>query len=278
MDSPLINIMVKAAKKASRGLRRDFNELENLQVMTKGPADFVTASDIRTQNLIYDELLYAKPDWSFVMEESKQIIGSKPNSKFIIDPIDGTTNFMHGNPNFAISIAAEVDGKLEAALIYSPITDEMFLAERGKGAFLNDKRIRVASRKKLSESILITGIPHLGRGDMKLFLKEMEILIPEVAGIRRSGSAALDLAWVACGRYDLFWERGLEAWDIAAGILLIREAGGYVQGLNGKDNDIWSGNLISGNEDIINNLLKKLEIWLLNDLHGYKMQCKTIEK
>ena len=260
MDSPLINIMVKAAKKASRGLRRDFNELENLQVMTKGPADFVTASDIRTQNLIYDELLYAKPDWSFVMEESKQIIGSKPNSKFIIDPIDGTTNFMHGNPNFAISIAAEVDGKLEAALIYSPITDEMFLAERGKGAFLNDKRIRVASRKKLSESILITGIPHLGRGDMKLFLKEMEILIPEVAGIRRSGSAALDLAWVACGRYDLFWERGLEVWDIAAGILLIREAGGYVQGLNGKDNDIWSGNLISGNEDIINNLLKKLEI------------------
>ena len=260
MDSPLINIMIKAAKKASRGLRRDFNELENLQVMTKGPANFVTAADIRTQNTIYDELSYAKPDWSFIMEESKPIRGSNPNSKFIIDPIDGTTNFMHGNPNFAISIAAEIDNKLEAALIYSPITDEMFIAERGKGAFLNDKRIRVASRKKLSESILITGIPHLGRGDIDLFLREMKILIPEVAGIRRSGSAALDLAWLAAGRYDAFWERGLASWDIAAGILMIKEAGGYAQGINGKDSDMWDGNIISGNEDILNALIEKLEV------------------
>ena len=260
MDSPLINVMIKAAKKASRGLRRDFNELENLQVMTKGPANFVTAADIRTQNTIYDELSYAKPDWSFIMEESKPIRGSNPNSKFIIDPIDGTTNFMHGNPNFAISIAAEIDNKLEAALIYSPITDEMFIAERGKGAFLNDKRIRVASRKKLSESILITGIPHLGRGDIDLFLREMKTLIPEVAGIRRSGSAALDLAWVAAGRYDAFWERGLASWDIAAGILMIKEAGGYVQGINGKDSDMWDGNIISGNEDILNTLIEKLEV------------------
>ena len=260
MDSPLINVMIKAAKKASRGLRRDFNELENLQVMTKGPANFVTAADIRTQNTIYDELSYAKPDWSFIMEESKPIRGSNPNSKFIIDPIDGTTNFMHGNPNFAISIAAEIDNKLEAALIYSPITDEMFIAERGKGAFLNDKRIRVASRKKLSESILITGIPHLGRGDIDLFLREMKTLIPEVAGIRRSGSASLDLAWVAAGRYDAFWERGLASWDIAAGILMIKEAGGYAQGINGKDSDMWDGNIISGNEDILNALIEKLEV------------------
>ena len=260
MDSPLINVMIKAAKKASRGLRRDFNELENLQVMTKGPANFVTAADIRTQNTIYDELSYAKPDWSFIMEESKPIRGSNPNSKFIIDPIDGTTNFMHGNPNFAISIAAEIDNKLEAALIYSPITDEMFIAERGKGAFLNDKRIRVASRKKLSESILITGIPHLGRGDIDLFLKEMKTLIPEVAGIRRSGSAALDLAWLAAGRYDAFWERGLASWDIAAGILMVKEAGGYAQGINGKDSDMWDGNIISGNEDILNALIEKLEV------------------
>jgi myo-inositol-1(or 4)-monophosphatase len=194
------------------------------------------------------------------MEESKPIRGSNPNSKFIIDPIDGTTNFMHGNPNFAISIAAEIDNKLEAALIYSPITDEMFIAERGKGAFLNDKRIRVASRKKLSESILITGIPHLGRGDIDLFLREMKTLIPEVAGIRRSGSAALDLAWVAAGRYDAFWERGLASWDIAAGILMIREAGGYAQGINGKDSDMWDGNIISGNEDILNALIEKLEV------------------
>ena len=169
--------MQKAAKKASRGLRRDFNELENLQVKTKGPANFVTASDIRTQKIIYDELSYAKPDWSFVMEESKPIENKNTKARFIVDPIDGTTNFMHGNPNFAISIAAEINDRLEAAIIYSPITDEMFAAERGKGSFLNDKRIRVATRKKLSESILITGIPHLGRGNKELFIKEMDIII-----------------------------------------------------------------------------------------------------
>ena len=258
MDSPLINIMQKAAKKASRGLRRDFNELENLQVKTKGPANFVTASDIRTQKIIYDELSYAKPDWSFVMEESKPIENKNTKARFIVDPIDGTTNFMHGNPNFAISIAAEINDRLEAAIIYSPITDEMFMAERGKGSFLNDKRIRVATRKKLSESILITGIPHLGRGNKELFMKEMDIIIPEVAGIRRSGSAALDLAWIAAGRYDIFWERGLSIWDIAAGVLLVREAGGFAKGIDGSDKDLWNGNIISGNDDIILALSEKL--------------------
>ena len=258
MDSPLINIMQKAVKKASKGLRRDFNELENLQVKTKGPANFVTASDIRTQKIIYDELLYAKPDWSFVMEESKPIENKNTKARFIVDPIDGTTNFMHGNPNFAISIAAEINNRLEAAIVYSPITDEMFAAERGKGSFLNDKRIRVATRKKLSESILITGIPHLGRGNKELFIKEMDIIIPEVAGIRRSGSAALDLAWIAAGRYDIFWERGLSIWDIAAGVLLVREAGGFAKGIDGSDEDLWNGNIISGNDDIILALSKKL--------------------
>ena len=258
MDSPLLNIMQKAAKKASRGLRRDFNELENLQVKTKGPANFVTASDIRTQKIIYEELSYAKPDWSFIMEESKPIENQNTKARFIIDPIDGTTNFMHGNPNFAISIAAEIDNRLEAAIIYSPITDEMFTAERGKGSFLNDKRIRVATRKKLSESILITGIPHLGRGNKELFIKEMDKIIPEVAGIRRSGSAALDLAWIAAGRYDIFWERGLSVWDIAAGILLVREAGGFAKGIDGSDQDLWNGNIISGNDDIILTLSEKL--------------------
>ena len=258
MDSPLINIMQKAAKKASRGLRRDFNELENLQVKTKGPANFVTASDIRTQKIIYDELSYAKPDWSFVMEESKPIENKNTKARFIVDPIDGTTNFMHGNPNFAISIAAEINDRLEAAIVYSPITDEMFIAERGKGSFLNDKRIRVATRKKLSESILITGIPHLGRGNKELFIKEMDTIIPEVAGIRRSGSAALDLAWIAAGRYDIFWERGLSIWDIAAGVLLVREAGGFAKGIDGSDKDLWNGNIISGNDDIIIALSEKL--------------------
>ena len=258
MDSPLINIMQKAVKKASRGLRRDFNELENLQVKTKGPANFVTASDIRTQKIIYDELSYAKPDWSFVMEESKPIENKNTKARFIVDPIDGTTNFMHGNPNFAISIAAEINDRLEAAIVYSPITDEMFIAERGKGSFLNDKRIRVATRKKLSESILITGIPHLGRGNKELFIKEMDMIIPEVAGIRRSGSASLDLAWIAAGRYDIFWERGLSIWDIAAGILLVREAGGFAKGIDGSDKDLWEGNIISGNDDIILALSEKL--------------------
>ena len=258
MVSPLLNIMQKAAKKASRGLRRDFNELENLQVKTKGPANFVTASDIRTQKIIYEELSYAKPDWSFIMEESKPIENQNTKARFIIDPIDGTTNFMHGNPNFAISIAAEIDNRLEAAIIYSPITDEMFTAERGKGSFLNDKRIRVATRKKLSESILITGIPHLGRGNKELFIKEMDKIIPEVAGIRRSGSAALDLAWIAAGRYDIFWERGLSVWDIAAGILLVREAGGFAKGIDGSDQDLWNGNIISGNDDMILALSEKL--------------------
>ena len=258
MDSPLINIMQKAAKKASRGLRRDFNELENLQVKTKGPANFVTASDIRSQKIIFDELSYAKPDWSFVMEESKPIENKNTKARFIVDPIDGTTNFMHGNPNFAISIAAEINDRLEAAIVYSPITDEMFTAERGKGSFLNDKRIRVATRKKLSESILITGIPHLGRGNKELFLKEMDMIIPEVAGIRRSGSAALDLAWIAAGRYDIFWERGLSIWDIAAGVLLVREAGGFAKGIDGSDKDLWDGNIISGNDDIISALSEKL--------------------
>ena len=258
MDSPLINIMQKAAKKASRGLRRDFNELENLQVKTKGPANFVTASDIRSQKIIFDELSYAKPDWSFVMEESKPIENKNTKARFIVDPIDGTTNFMHGNPNFAISIAAEINDRLEAAIIYSPITDEMFTAERGKGSFLNDKRIRVATRKKLSESILITGIPHLGRGNKELFLKEMDMIIPEVAGIRRSGSAALDLAWIAAGRYDIFWERGLSIWDIAAGVLLVREAGGFAKGIDGSDKDLWDGNILSGNDDIILALSEKL--------------------
>ena len=165
---------------------------------------------------------------------------------------------MHGNPNFAISIAAEIDNRLEAAIIYSPITDEMFTAERGKGSFLNDKRIRVAARKKLSESILITGIGHLGRGNKELFIKEMDKIIPEVAGIRRSGSAALDLAWIAAGRYDIFWERGLSVWDIAAGILLVREAGGFAKGIDGSDQDLWNGNIISGNDDIILALSEKL--------------------
>ena len=258
MPSPLLNVMIKAAKKASTRLRRDFNELENLQVGTKGPANFVSSADIRTQEIIFNELSKAKPDWSFIMEEKSSVQSKTSNNRFIIDPIDGTTNFLHGNPNFSISIAAEVEGKLEMAMIYSPITDELFVAERGKGAFLNDKRIRIAGRKKLSESVIVTGIPHLGRGDPLIFIKELEEFMPLVAGIRRSGSAALDLAWLAAGRYDGFWERNLSEWDIAAGILLVKEAGGIVTGINGSKDDLLKGNILAGNERIHDLLLRKI--------------------
>ena len=258
MPSPLLNVMIKAAKKASTRLRRDFNELENLQVSTKGPANFVSSADIRTQEIIFNELFKAKPDWSFTMEEKAGVPSKTSNNRFIIDPIDGTTNFLHGNPNFSISIAAEVEGKLEMAMVYSPITDELFIAERGKGAYLNDKRIRIAGRKKLSESVIVTGIPHLGRADPLIFIKELEEFMPLVAGIRRSGSAALDLAWLAAGRYDGFWERNLSEWDIAAGILLVKEAGGIVTGINGNKDDLLKGNILAGNEGIHDLLLRKI--------------------
>ena len=265
MPSALLNVMINAAQKASRKLRRDFNELENLQVSIKGPADFVTSADIRTQKIIIGELIKAKPDWSFVAEENNNIISKSTNNRFIIDPIDGTTNFLHGNPNFAISIAAEIDNRLEAGIIYSPITDELFLADRGKGAYLNDRRLRVAKRNKLSESVIVTGIPHIGRGDQSKFIKEIEELMPKVAGIRRSGSAALDLAWVAAGRYDGFWETGLSIWDIAAGIIIIRESGGIVTGIDGSEEDLYNGNLVAGNEIIHNSLIEKIKNIYLQD-------------
>ena len=265
MPSALLNVMINAAKKASIKIRRDFNELENLQVSVKGPGDFVTSADIRTQKIIIDELTKAKPDWSFFAEEKQNSNANNSKNRFIIDPIDGTTNFLHGNPNFAISIAAEVENKIEAGIIYSPVYDELFFAERGKGAFFNDRRLRVAQRKKLSESIVVTGIPHLGRGNKDQFIKEMEEIIPEVSGIRRSGSAALDLAWVAAGRYDAYWETGLSLWDIAAGIIIIREAGGVVTGIDGSEKDLYNGNVIAGNDKIHENLLKKIKNIYLQD-------------
>ena len=265
MPSALLNVMINAAQKASRKLRRDFNELENIQVSIKGPADFVTSADIRTQKIIIDELIKAKPDWSFIAEEDNNIISKSTNNRFIIDPIDGTTNFLHGNPNFAISIAAEINNRLEAGIIYSPITDELFFADRGKGAYLNDRRLRVAKRNKLSESVIVTGIPHIGRGDQSKFIKEIEELMPKVAGIRRSGSAALDLAWVAAGRYDGFWETGLSIWDIAAGIIIIRESGGIVTGIDVSEEDLYNGNLVAGNEIIHNSLIEKIKNIYLQD-------------
>ena len=265
MPSALLNVMIKAAKKASIKIRRDFNELENLQVSLKGPGDFVTSADIRTQKIIIEELIKAKPDWNFLAEEKSDQTSQQSKNRFIIDPIDGTTNFLHGNPNFAISIAAEIEGRLEAGIVYCPIYDELFFAERGKGAYLNDRRLRIAKRKRLSEALVVTGIPHLGRGNTEQFINEIKQIMPEVSGIRRSGSAALDIAWVAAGRYDAYWEKGLSLWDIAAGIVIIREAGGGITGFDGDESDLFNGNVVAGNDNIHEALLKKIKNIYLQD-------------
>ena len=250
--------MVGAAMKAARALKRDFGELENLQVSKKGPADFVSAADRRSEEIIRTELERARPGYSFLMEESGETQGRDAQHRWIVDPLDGTTNFLHAIPLFAISIALERQGRMHAALVYNPISDELFTAERGGGAFLNDRRLRVAARANLNEAVIGTGTPHIGRGDHALFIKELSALMPAVAGIRRCGAAALDLAWVAAGRFDGFWERGLSAWDMAAGLLLIREAGGYVTDFKGGDAMLDNGGVVAGNESIHRQLLAAL--------------------
>jgi myo-inositol-1(or 4)-monophosphatase len=243
--------MVGAATKAARGLKRDFGEVENLQVSRKGPADFVSAADRRSEEIIRAELARARPSYGFLMEESGETRGDDPQHRWIVDPLDGTTNFLHGIPIFAISIALERQGRIQAALVYNPISDELFTAERGGGAFLNDRRMRVAARSVLSESIVGTGMPFFGQGDTGIYLRELAQVMPAVAGVRRNGAAALDLAWVAAGRFDGFWERGLHPWDMAAGILLIREAGGFATDLDGGETMVESGHIAAGNEAYI---------------------------
>ena len=257
--SAILNVMVGAATKAARGLKRDFGEVENLQVSKKGPADFVTAADRRAEEVIRAELERARPGYSFLMEESGATRGDDPQHRWIVDPLDGTTNFLHGIPLFAISIALERQGRIQAGIVYNPISDELFSAERGGGAFLNDRRIRVAARGHLSEAVLATGIPHAGKGDHGGFIKELSALMPAVAGVRRNGSAALDLAWVAAGRFDGFWERDLSAWDMAAGLLLIREAGGFASDLDGGEAMLAKGHIVAGNEAIHRQLLGVLK-------------------
>ena len=253
--SALLNVMVAAATKAARGLNRDFNEVENLQVSRKGPADFVSAADHRAEEVIRAELHRARPSYGFLMEESGESVGSDPQHRWIVDPLDGTTNFLHGIPQFAISIALERQGRLHAALVYDPLADALFTAERGGGAFLNDRRLRVATRENLADCVVATGMPFKGHGDHARYMQELVTIMPEVAGIRRFGAAALDLAWVAAGRFDGFWERGLSPWDLAAGILLIREAGGYVTDLKGGDAMLETGDVVAGNEAIHKQLL-----------------------
>jgi myo-inositol-1(or 4)-monophosphatase len=252
-QSTLVTIMIAAARKAARAIVRDFGEVENLQVSRKGIADFVTNADRKVEKILQSELEKARPGYGFLMEESGAVEGADKTHRWIIDPIDGTSNFLHGTPHFAISIALEREGELAAGLVYSPIIDEMFWAEKGKGAFLQtgqgkDRRIRVSGRRELSECIITMGIPHLGRGEQARHLREIAALMPKVAGLRRFGSAALDLAYVAGGRCDGFFEHGLSPWDMAAGMLLVREAGGFVSDADGGKNIYESGSIIAGNE------------------------------
>lgn len=245
--SALMNVMVSAARKAGRSLARDFGEVEQLQVSIKGPANFVSAADHKAEDIIYRELAKARPGYSFLMEERGEVAGVDASHRWIVDPLDGTTNFLHGLPLFAISIGLEREGQLVAGVIYNPINDDLFTAEKGRGAFLNDRRLRVAVRKSLADALVTTGIPHLGRPGHPLFLRELETVIKEVAGVRRTGSAALDLAWTAAGRFDAYWERGIKPWDLAAGILLVREAGGFVTDLSGGDKMLEKGQVLATN-------------------------------
>ena len=252
--------MVKAARKASSKLRRDYGEVEQLQVSKKGPADFVTAADVRTEEILRDSLSYARPDYGFLMEETGAILGEDPNRRWIIDPIDGTTNFIHGIPHFAISIALEENSEITAGVIYEPINDQMFWAEKGNGAWLNDHRMRVSGRTEMKQSIFATGIPFVGRGNHKQFLAQIESVMATSAGIRRFGSAALDLAYVAAGRFDGFWETNLQPWDIAAGIIIVKEAGGMISEIDGSNNMLKTGSVLAANP----NLYKELGQTIIN--------------
>ena len=238
--SGLITVMTRAARKAAPRLRRDFGEVEQLQVSKKGPADFVSMADKRAEQTILDELRNARPDWGIISEETGEIAGDPTKPRWIVDPLDGTTNFLHGVPHFAISIAVEEPlpgGKRSVShgLVYQPITDESFWAEKGRGAWLADRRLRVSARRNLNEALIGTGIPHFGRGNIANWSRIFGAIGAEVSGIRRFGSAALDFAWVAAGRQDGFWEDDLDIWDSAAGVLLVKEAGGFVTDYRGSD-------------------------------------------
>ena len=257
--SALLNVMIAAARKAARALKRDFGELEKLQVSLKGPANFVTAADRRAEETLYAELSKARPGYGFLGEEGGSRAGADKTHRWIVDPLDGTTNFLHGIPQFAISIALERENAIVAGLVYNPATDEMFIAEKGKGAFLNEQRIRVAGRKRLADTVIACGLPHIGRGDIARAQRETGALQAQVAGLRRFGAAALDLAWVAAGRLDGYWERDLKPWDMAAGLILVREAGGFVSDCDGGADIFANASIAAGNETIQKELVKVLK-------------------
>jgi len=257
-QSALLKVMTDAARKAARGLNRDFGELAELQVAKKAPADFVSAADLRAEQVLFEALAKARPGYGFLGEERGLIEGTDKTHTWIVDPLDGTTNFLHAIPHFAINIALEREGAVVAAVTYNPVTHELFWAEKGKGAFVNDRRLRVAARQRLDEAVLATGIPYLGHGQHARFLKELHQVSQRVAGVRRFGSAALDLAWVAAGRFDGYWERDLSAWDLAAGVLLVTEAGGKVTDADGGSDMLKGGSVCAANLDLHPLVLERL--------------------
>ena len=257
-QSALLKVMSDAARKAARGLNRDFGELAELQVAKKAPADFVTAADLKAEQVIFEELSRARPGYSFHGEERGLIEGSDKTHTWIVDPLDGTTNFLHAIPHFAINIALQRDGAIVAGVTYNPVSNELFWAEKGRGAFVNDHRLRVAARQKLDETIVGAGIPFLGHGLHATFLKELHQVSQRVAGVRSLGATALDLAWVAAGRFDAFWDRKSCPWDSAAGMLLVTEAGGKVTTADGGDDVLGGGSILAGNLDIHPLLLSRL--------------------
>jgi myo-inositol-1(or 4)-monophosphatase len=263
--SGIIRVIEKAARKAGQRLRRDFGEVEHLQVSRKGPADFVSKADQNAERTIYDELRIARPDWGFLLEEAGEIPGDPAKPRWVVDPLDGTSNFLPGIPHFAISIAAQEPkpdgtgwGDVIAGIVYQPITDESFWAEKNRGAWLQDRRLRVSGRRHLDESLIATGTPFAGHGDFAEWTRIFQAIGPQVAGVRRFGSAALDLAWVAAGRYEGFWESGLSPWDTAAGCLLVREAGGFVTDWQGRSIPVCDAQILAGNDALHSRLHKVL--------------------
>jgi myo-inositol-1(or 4)-monophosphatase len=258
LHSAIVNVMIKAAHRAGRSLKHDLGEVEQLQVSVKGPGNFVSAADRSAEEIVREELAKARPAYGFLGEEGGARAGADPSHRFIVDPLDGTTNFLHGIAHFSVSIALEHNGVIVAGVTYNPANNDLFVAERGKGAFLNDQRLRVAARRRLSDAIVACGLPHYGRGGLDLSRYEIAAAQRNFAGLRRYGAATLDLAWVAAGRLDAYWERNLSPWDMAAGVLLVREAGGFVSDLDGGDAMFAKGHVVAGNETMHRELSRVL--------------------
>ena len=252
--SATLNVMIKAARKAARSLLKDFGEVEHLQAATKSPGDFVSKADLRAEKIIREELEQARPYYGWVGEESEEVIGKDPTRRWIVDPLDGTSNFLHGIPHWAISIALEHKKEVVIGVIYDPIKNECYVAEKGNGAWLNEKRLRVSGRENMLEMLFATGIPFANKAGLSSTLQEINQLMPKCSGLRRNGAAALDLAYVAAGRLDGYWERGLNSWDVAAGILIVRESGGLVESLERDMDPISNGSIIAASNKVFNQL------------------------